>query len=133
MNQTNTFIRCLSALTLALGLFAVAPASAQDVEEEVASVEDDHDASARSDVGALVDLNTATESQLIDLPGIGPSKARAILAYREQRAFRRVEELMRVRGIGRGTFRQLRPLVTVRAAAQPSTPTRSRSTRRASR
>ena len=64
-----------------------------------------------------VNLNTATEAQLTLLPGIGPSKAQAIIRYREQvRQYRRPEDLMRVRGIGRATFRRLRALLTVEGA-----------------
>jgi len=60
-----------------------------------------------------VNIQTATAEQLELLPGIGPSKAAAIVAHRENHAFRRVEDLMRVRGIGRATFRRLRPMLTV--------------------
>lgn len=61
-----------------------------------------------------VGLNTATLEDLRRLPGIGPKKAAAILALRAKLGrFRRAEELMRVKGIGRGTFKKLRPLVKV--------------------
>lgn len=63
---------------------------------------------------APVGLNTATLDDLRRLPGIGPKKAAAILALRAKLGrFRRAEELMRVKGIGRGTFKKLRPLVKV--------------------
>ena len=96
-------LRCVSMACFAglLTLSAVHPqASAQD---------DD----AQSQSASRVDLNTATEAELVALPGIGPSKAQAIIARRERRPFRRIEELMRVRGIGRATFRQLRERLTV--------------------
>jgi len=73
----------------------------------------------------VVNLNTATEAELGHLPGIGPSKAAAIVAYRARgRRFRRVEELMRVRGIGRATFRRLRPMLRVEGPTRvaPSAP-----------
>lgn len=60
-----------------------------------------------------VNLNTASAEELQRLPGVGPSRAEAILAYRDRRPFRRVEELMRIPGIGRKTFRRLRPLLTL--------------------
>ena len=60
-----------------------------------------------------VNLNTATVAELQRLPGVGPARAEAIVAYRERRPFRRIEELMRIRGIGRKTFRRLRPMLTV--------------------
>ena len=57
-------------------------------------------------------LNTATVEDLQRLPGVGPKKASAILAFRKRVGrFRQVDELMRVRGIGRGAMKKLRPVV----------------------
>jgi competence protein ComEA len=64
----------------------------------------------------VVNLNTATEEQLQLLPGIGPAKARSILEYRRTRPFRTVEELVRVKGIGRKMVRRIREHVTVSGA-----------------
>jgi competence protein ComEA len=62
----------------------------------------------------VLNLNTATEEELARLPGIGPAKAQAILRMREQRGpFKKVEDLMQVRGIGRKTFRKLQPMLTL--------------------
>jgi competence protein ComEA len=48
-----------------------------------------------------VNLNTATEEELMKLKGIGKKKAQAIIAYRDQHSgFRRIEELDNVKGIG---------------------------------
>jgi competence protein ComEA len=59
-------------------------------------------------------LNAASEEDLRKLPGIGPSRARAILALRQRLArFRAVEDLLRVKGIGRKTLRRLKPLVVL--------------------
>lgn len=61
-----------------------------------------------------LNLNTATATQLEELPGIGPTLAAAILAERERRGgFARVEDLRAVRGIGEQRFADLRGLVTV--------------------
>jgi competence protein ComEA len=61
-----------------------------------------------------IDLNSATETQLEALPGIGPSLAQAIVAERDREGgFKSVDDLRRVRGIGDVRFAQLRPLVTV--------------------
>jgi len=63
-------------------------------------------------------LNTATLDDLRRLPGVGPKRAEAILALRTQKGrFRSVEELMRVKGIGRSTMRKLRPLMRIDAPA----------------
>ncbi len=66
-----------------------------------------------------VTLNTATFEDLRRLPGVGPKKAEAILALRAKLGkFRRAEDLLRVKGIGRGTFKKLKPLVRVDEPAQ---------------
>jgi comEA protein len=67
----------------------------------------------QADAQAKVDLNAAGEAELITLPGVGPAKAAAIVKHREQRRFETVEDLLRVRGIGRKVFQRLRDRVTV--------------------
>jgi competence protein ComEA len=62
---------------------------------------------------AAVDLNSAPTSELEALPGIGAKKAQAIVAFREKRPFRRVTELMRVKGIGPKLFHKLKDHVRV--------------------
>jgi competence protein ComEA len=57
-------------------------------------------------------LNTATIDDLRRLPGIGPKRAQAIVDLRgKQGRFHQIEDLMKVRGIGRSTLKRLRPLV----------------------
>jgi competence protein ComEA len=64
--------------------------------------------------GGLVNLNSATPEQLDSLPGIGPSTAQKIIAYRtEHGGFRTVDELMEVPGIGPAKFAELKDHVTV--------------------
>jgi competence protein ComEA len=61
-----------------------------------------------------VNLNTATQAQLEELPGIGPTYAQAIIAERQRRGgFTSVNDLRSVRGIGDKRFAELAPLVTV--------------------
>ncbi len=61
-----------------------------------------------------VNLNTATQSELETLPSIGPARARAIIAYREENGpFAAVEEITAVSGIGQGILDNLQGLVTV--------------------
>ncbi len=60
----------------------------------------------------VVNLNDASEDELARLPGIGPGKARAIAEHRHAHPFRRIDELTKVKGIGRKTFGRLRPYIT---------------------
>ncbi|GKV68022.1 ComE operon protein 1 [Sporosarcina sp. NCCP-2716] len=63
---------------------------------------------------AAVNLNTADSAQLMTLSGIGPAKAAAIIAYRDEfGAFQAVEDLMKVSGIGQKTFETLADSITV--------------------
>lgn len=64
--------------------------------------------------GGKVNLNTATQAQLEALPGIGPTYAQSIIAERQRRgAFKSVNDLRSVRGIGDKRFAELAPLVTL--------------------
>ena len=70
--------------------------------------------SASSSTGK-VQLNTATAQELESLPNIGPSRAKAILEYREKNGpFARVDDLTNVSGIGTGILESIRDLVEVR-------------------
>jgi competence protein ComEA len=61
-----------------------------------------------------VDLNRASAQELIGLPGIGEVMAKRIIDFREQNGpFERVEDLMKVKGIGEKSFAKLRPYVRV--------------------
>jgi len=63
---------------------------------------------------SVVNLNTATTSQIATLPGIGEKAAERIIEYREKNGgFKKVEELMNVKGIGEKSFLKLKPLVTL--------------------
>jgi len=77
-------------------------------------------ARAGKGVDGVVNLNTAPAELLSLLPGVGPSKAGAIVVYRKRRPFRTVDELVRIKGIGRNMVRRLRPHLAV---AGPTTAT----------
>lgn len=56
-----------------------------------------------------VSLNNATIAELMELPGIGEVKAKAIIAYREENGgFKAIEELLEVNGIGESTFNKIK-------------------------
>lgn len=60
-----------------------------------------------------VDVNTASAQELTTLPGIGPARAQAIIAARQERPFSVPGDLRRVSGIGEATFQRLAPLISV--------------------
>lgn len=57
---------------------------------------------------SLISLNGATSEQLQTLPGVGPSTADKIIAYRSENPFTSLEDLMNVKGIGEKTFEKLK-------------------------
>jgi competence protein ComEA len=62
----------------------------------------------------VVNVNTASLEELQLLPGVGETRARAILAAREERGgFKSVDELVEVKGIGQASLARLRPFVRV--------------------
>jgi comEA protein len=72
--------------------------------------------STASASGAPVNLNSATVAQLEKLPGIGNATAQRIVDYRQKNGnFKKVEELMNVKGIGEKSFLKIKPLITVAA------------------
>lgn len=70
-------------------------------------------------------LNTATLDDLRRLPGIGPKRAEAILALRSRLGrFHAIEDLLKVKGVGRATLKRLRPLIRLEPSTPPSLPAR---------
>jgi comEA protein len=70
---------------------------------------------------ALVNLNTATQAQLETLPGIGAKVAARIIEHRQKNGgFKKIEELMNVKGIGEKAFLKLKPQITVTAPKDTS-------------
>jgi competence protein ComEA len=69
---------------------------------------------AEAKLSGVVNLNTATQEELLLLPGIGEARARAVIEARKQRGgFKSVEELMEVKGIGPAGFEKLRPHLAI--------------------
>ena len=66
---------------------------------------------------AAVDLNTATQSELESVRGIGPAKAKAIIEHREKHGpFKSVDDLANVKGFGPGSVAKMKPDLEVKPA-----------------
>jgi competence protein ComEA len=63
---------------------------------------------------APVNINTATATELEKLPGVGPATAARMIEYRQKNGgFKKVEDVMNIRGIGEKSFLKLKPLITI--------------------
>jgi len=96
----GAFVLAVAATVLAAGATVVAAAPSSEGK------------AARADV--VVDVNTASEKDLQSVPGIGPALAKRIVEFRDEHgAFERVDDLLKVRGIGEKSLVKLRPHLTV--------------------
>ncbi len=92
-------------LGLALALALAAPAAGAVLWPQPAHA-------AKPTLHGALNLNTANVEQLVLLPGVGESRARAIVALRKERGgFKKVDELVDVKGIGEAALAKLRPFV----------------------
>lgn len=92
--------RALLATVAALCLFTV---------PSIAIAEQEQGATSKQ----TINLNTATLDQLTSLPGVGPKTAERIIEYRTKSGgFKKIEELMNVKGIGEKSFLKIKPLVS---------------------
>jgi competence protein ComEA len=110
--KTTAARRCVVAV-LAIGLIAVSVATAPVLAQNGSRT-----AAAEGPPAAKIDLNQATLDQLETIPGVGPSLARRILDFRtEQGPFRRIEDLLKIKGIGEKSFQKMQAYVMVEAEA----------------
>ena len=84
---------------------------------EISSNENDNRIASKKSTStqknSLVNINTADESELISLPGIGPATAKKIIDYRENNgAFIEIEDIKKVRGIGQSKFENMKDFIT---------------------
>lgn len=70
-------------------------------------------------LGALININTATQTELETLPGVGPVTAEAIIQYRQENGpFSEIQGIQAVSGIGPVTFEKIREFITVGGAPE---------------
>src|SRR6187200_470661 len=101
-------MRALLVLVTILAMAAIPATAAQQKSSAAKS------ASAAAAPTAPVNINTATQEQLETLPGLGAKVAQRIIDYRQKNGnFKKVEDLMNVKGIGEKSFLKLKPMLTV--------------------
>jgi len=82
----------------------------------VATPHQEKSTDAKAAPAQVVNINTAPAEQLERLPGVGPKTAARIVEYRQKTGgFKKVEELMNVRGIGEKAFLKMKSQLTVTA------------------
>ena len=70
--------------------------------------------SGGAQAGQIIDINRAGVEELIEIPGIGKSLAQRIVDFRDEHGpFKRVEDLLKIRGIGEKSLEKIRPHVKV--------------------
>jgi competence ComEA-like helix-hairpin-helix protein len=116
-------LAALAALVIAMGGTWITASSADaapptTASRQVAATDDDppvRDRPGKKQVTGKLNLNTASEDQLMLLPSVGPSKAERIVAWRKKNGgFKRTADLRRVKGFGYKTFKRLEPLLDVK-------------------
>ena len=79
-----------------------------------ACIEENNSTDKTTTVSGKVSINTATIEELMTLEGIGESKAKSIIEYREKNGlFKTIEDLLNVGGIGEGLFAKIKENITV--------------------
>ena len=104
------FRTCLSLVVLVLLIAVPSQASAQQATAAAPST-------AKAAAAGVLNLNTASAAELDGLPGIGAKTAARIVEYRQKNGpFKKIEELMNVRGVGEKNFLKLKGQITVAPA-----------------
>jgi comEA protein len=104
--------RILFAFVILVAMAAAGPSTVWAQAPKSAAVA----AKARATAANPVNLNSASAAQLQTLPGVGASTAQRIVEHRQKNGgFKKIEELMNVKGIGEKSFLKLKPLITVGA------------------
>ena len=100
--------RFVLALVAALVFFASSPVQAQRAAKPPAAASTE-----------VVNLNSATAAQIASLPGIGLKTAELVIAYRQKNGpFKKIEEIMNVRGVGEKSFLKIKHRLSVAAKAE---------------
>jgi competence protein ComEA len=114
-------VRMALPLAAVVCLMTAAPALAQQAKPSAENTR----ATKPPASTAIVNINSASAAEFEALPGIGPKTAARIVEYRQKNGpFKKVEELMNVRGLGEKNFLKLKAQLTLGAAKSSDRPDR---------
>jgi len=114
------FLAICFMLGTALNLLGWKPTAALMATKNVTEVPPESLATAlQEDVPIIIDIRTASLQELVQLPGIGEKRAQDIIAHRETRPFKNVNEIMLIKGIGLKTYEKMRPMLLVFGSDSP--------------
>src|SRR5438552_13935098 len=107
-------IRTFLSLATAAFLIAAYPQAATTAQGNASAR-----SGAKPAVTGVVNINSASTTDLEALPGIGAKTAARIVEYRQKNGpFKKIEELMNVRGVGEKNFLKLKPQISVAAKSE---------------
>jgi competence protein ComEA len=113
MARTVLVATALTLLTAALPRPLVAQTTPQTAPTHTSS----RASAAKPVLSTPLNINTANATELQALPGIGAKTAARIVEYRQKNGpFKKIEELMNVRGVGEKSFLKLKPQITIAPA-----------------
>lgn len=75
-------------------------------------------AGSQTTMNGVININTASTLELMQLPGIGLAKAEQIVDYRSHRQFRKTSDLMKIKGVGRKMYDRIADHLTVSEPTQ---------------
>lgn len=117
MNKEERILLCvfliLSSVVVSYNLFYVPSVPNLEVIKEEFILKESGDTNDSKDK-LLVNINSASEEELTQIPGVGASIAKRIIEYREQNGgFSSVSEIMNVKGIGKSKFETMKNRIIV--------------------
>jgi competence protein ComEA len=119
--QEDSMERIALSLAVLVCLMCAAPVGAQTTKAPA----DAGAGGARTAAAAVVNINSASAAEFEALPGIGAKMAARIVEYRQKNGpFKKVEELMNVRGLGEKNFLKLKGQLTIGAPRPADRPDR---------
>lgn len=114
MEKINTAFNTVASNINKVASARIAGASTSNISALTGLSTDSGSSGSSSQVKGLININTASAAVLEQLPGIGPSKAQAIISHRQTIGkFTSKEQLKQVKGIGDATYQKLKDLITI--------------------